>query len=388
VHKNRFEELNQKFLNNIISEEELQEYLQLLEKHEELFYQSLDDVQPIANQHEFDQEQVFQDLLNQVEIQNPPKTKRLHFKWISIAATLLIASGIVYYLYSQKDKSLNNKDVPVLANVKSKVFPQPLHENAAILLADGTEVALEDVSEKGMEHDGVELSKTADDMIKVSFSKSLAHANKSFHEFRTAKGTSYNLQLPDGSKVFLNSGSVFKISAEFNEENRNSELSGEAFFEVAHNPEKPFLVKTKDYQVKVLGTQFNVKSYPTAKQSKTSLLKGSVQVNSSKAALMLKPGEQANGRAGNGIEKVKANFREVLAWRDGYFRFQNASVREIMNDIMNWYNIKDVVYEFNSEEHFTGSIVRSRSLQDVLHGMEKISNLKFEIREGRVFVRK
>ncbi len=326
--------------------------------------------------------------MNQVEIQNPPKTKRLHYKWISIAATLLIASGIVYYLYTQKDKSLNNKDVPVLANVKSKASPQPLHENAAILLADGTEVALEDVSEKGMEHDGVELSKTADDMIKVSFSRSLAHANKSFHEFRTAKGTSYNLQLPDGTKVFLNSGSVFKISAEFNEENRNSELSGEAFFEVAHNPEKPFLVKTKDYQVKVLGTQFNVKSYPTAKQSKTSLLKGSVQVNSSNAVLMLKPGEQANGRAGNGIEKVKANFREVLAWRDGYFRFQNASVREIMNDIMNWYNIQDVVYEFNSEEHFTGSIVRSRSLQDVLHGMEKISNLKFEVREGRVFVRK
>jgi len=388
VHKYRFEELNQKFLNNIISEEELQEYLQLLDQHEELFYQSLDDVQPIAKKHEFDQQQVFQDLLNQVEIQNPPKTKRLHYKWISIAATLLIASGIVYYLYTQKDKSLNNKDVPVLANVKSKASPQPLHENAAILLADGTEVALEDVSEKGMEHDGVELSKTADDMIKVSFSRSLAHANKSFHEFRTAKGTSYNLQLPDGTKVFLNSGSVFKISAEFNEENRNSELSGEAFFEVAHNPEKPFLVKTKDYQVKVLGTQFNVKSYPTAKQSKTSLLKGSVQVNSSNAVLMLKPGEQANGRAGNGIEKVKANFREVLAWRDGYFRFQNASVREIMNDIMNWYNIQDVVYEFNSEEHFTGSIVRSRSLQDVLHGMEKISNLKFEVREGRVFVRK
>ncbi|QBR13278.1 FecR family protein [Sphingobacterium sp. CZ-2] len=388
MHKNRFEELNQKFLNNIISEEELQEYLHLLEEHEDLFYHSLDSVQPIDNHHEFDQQQVYKNLLNQVELQSSPKTKRLNYKWISIAATLLIASGIGFYLYSLKDKSLTHKDINVLANVESKEVSNPLHENAAILLADGTEVALEDLSEKGMEHDGVELSKTADDMIKVSFSKSLAQANKAFHEFRTAKGTSYNLQLPDGSKVFLNSGSVFKISAEFNEENRNSELSGEAFFEVAHNPEKPFLVKTKDYQVKVLGTQFNVKSYPTAKQSKTSLLKGSVQVNSSTAALMLKPGEQANGQAGNGIKKVRANFREVLAWRDGYFRFQNASVREIMNDIINWYDIKEVVYEFNSEEHFTGSIVRSRSLHDVLHGMEKISNLKFEIREGRVFVRK
>src|SRR5690606_29155012 len=179
--------------------------------------------------------------------------------------------------------------------------------------------------------------------------------------------------LPDGTKVFLNSGSIFKISSDFNEQNRKSELSGEAFFEVAHNPQKPFLVKTKDYQVKVLGTQFNVKSYPTSKESRTSLLKGSVQVNSAESNMMLKPGQQAIGQSGNELKMAKANFREVLAWREGYFRFQNASVRDIMNDILNWYDIKDVIYEFNSDEHFTGSIKRSRGLKDVLQSMEKIS---------------
>ena len=386
MHKNRFEELNRKFLNNHISEEELQEYLQLLEENEELFYDTLDTVDPLPNQGEFDQQQVFQDLLNQINLTSSPKTKGLNYTWISIAATLLLVTGIASYIWRNPDKSLENINLTVIPAFENK--EQLSIDPAAIVLANGTQLSLEDVAQEGMEHDGVTLSKTGNDMIKVAISKSLAHRQKAFHEFRTTKGTSHNLQLPDGTKVFLNSGSIFKISSDFNEQNRKSELSGEAFFEVAHNPQKPFLVKTKDYQVKVLGTQFNVKSYPTSKESRTSLLKGSVQVNSPETNMMLKPGQQAIGQSGNELKMAKANFREVLAWREGYFRFQNASVRDIMNDILNWYDIKDVIYEFNSDEHFTGSIKRSRSLKDVLQSMEKISNLKFEIREGRVFVRK
>lgn len=386
MHKNRFEELNIKFLNNLISEDELQEYLQLLEENEDLFYDTLDRFNPIDKHGEFDQPQVFQDLLNQINLTKSPRSKRLNYTWIAIAASILLVSGLALYIWKNPDEPLENNNLTVLPQLENK--EQSSMEHAAILLADGTQLSLDDVAEKGMEHDGIRLSKAENDMIKVAFTKSITHAHKAFHEFRTTKGISYNLQLPDGSKVYLNSGSLFKISADFNEQSRESELSGEAFFEVAHNPQKPFLVKTKDYQVKVLGTQFNVKSYPTSMESRTSLLKGSVQVNSPETNMMLKPGQQAIGQTGNELKMAKANFREVLAWREGYFRFQNASVRDIMNDIINWYDIKDVVYEFNSDEHFTGSIKRSRSIQEVLQGMEKISNLKFEIREGRVFVRK
>jgi len=386
VHKNRFEELNQKFLNNLISKDELQEFLNLLEENEDAFYDSLNGMETLDKE-EFNQQGVFQNILNHEEFPVVPKPKRLNYSWLSLAAALLIISGFVFYTWN------SNNNIPIdkitakqVAKVENKT--EPSIDKSAILLADGTHLDLEDIAAQSLNYDGVELSKISDDVIRVAFNKSLNHSTKEFHEFRTPKGTSYNLQLPDGTKVYLNSGSVFKLSADFNGNSRISELIGEAFFDVAHNPQKPFLVQTKDYTVKVLGTQFNLKSYPKSTDTKTSLLKGSVQVNDSYTDLLLVPGEQANGRAGKQLKKSKANFREVLAWREGYFRFSNASVREIMDDIVNWYDIQEVVYENNDQEYFTGSIVRSRSLQDVLKGIEKISNLKFVITEGRVIVRK
>ena len=385
MHKERFKYLNQKFLNNNISESELTEYFNLLEQHEDLFYESLDQLPDIDQETVFNNEQVFQKIIQHEEFQDHAKTKRLvPYKWIAVACSIALVLGFIFY---PKDKAKDELvlEAPVVQQEITK--PSINSTNTAIQLADGTRLDINDIDKQEVSYHGVVLSKINKDLIRVRMDEQHIADPIAFHEFNTPKGTSYSLELPDGSTVQLNSGSSLKLKSDFNKQSREVNLSGEAYFDVAHNKNKPFKVQTKDYQIQVLGTQFNVKSYPQLAQTKTSLVKGSVEVNTAAKALKLIPGEQAKAGKSIQLSKGKANFREDLAWRDGYFRFNNASIKDIMSDISTWYNISDIRYELNTDERFTGSIVRSRSLKEVLTAMEKIANLKFDMKEGRVIVR-
>lgn len=385
MHKERFKYLNQKFLNNNISESELTEYFGMLEQHEDLFYESLDQLQDIDQGTGFNKEQVFQKIIQHEGFQDHAKTRRLvPYKWIAVACSIALVLGFIFYPEDNVREGLVHETPMVQQQTRTAGIN---NGKTAIQLADGTRLDINDIDKQEVSYHGVVLSKINGDLIRVQMDEQNIANPIAFHEFNTPKGTSYSLELPDGSTVQLNSGSSLKLKSDFNKQTREVSLSGEAYFDVAHNKNKPFKVKTKDYQIQVLGTQFNVKSYPQLTQTKTSLVNGSVEVNTAAKALKLVPGEQA--RAGKSIQltKGKANFREDLAWRDGYFRFNNASIEDIMSDISTWYNITDIRYELNTDERFTGSIVRSRSLEEVLTAMEKIADLKFDMKEGRVIVR-
>ncbi|MGV6943496.1 FecR family protein [Sphingobacterium kyonggiense] len=385
MHKERFKYLNQKFLNNNISESELTEYFNLLEQHEDLFYESLDQLPDIDQETEFNNEQVFQKIIQHEEFQDHAKTKRLiPYKWIAVACSIALVLGFIFYPQDNAKEELVH-ETPTAQQETSAASTNS--HNTAIQLADGTRLDIKDIDKQEVSYHGVVLSKINKDLIRVRMDEQHISDPIAFHEFNTPKGTSYSLELPDGSTVQLNSGSSLKLKSDFNRQSREVNLSGEAYFDIAHNKNKPFKVQTKDYQIQVLGTQFNVKSYPQLTQTKTSLVKGSVEVNTAAKALQLVPGEQAKAGKSIQLSKGKANFREDLAWRDGYFRFNNASIKDIMSDISTWYNITDIRYELNTDERFTGSIVRSRSLKEVLTAMEKIANLKFDMKEGRVIVR-
>ncbi len=357
----------------------------MLEQHEDLFYESLDQLQDIDQGTGFNKEQVFQKIIQHEGFQDHAKTRRLvPYKWIAVACSIALVLGFIFYPEDNVREGLVHETPMVQQQTRTAGIN---NGKPAIQLADGTRLDINDIDKQEVSYHGVVLSKINGDLIRVQMDEQNIANPIAFHEFNTPKGTSYSLELPDGSTVQLNSGSSLKLKSDFNKQTREVSLNGEAYFDVAHNKNKPFKVKTKDYQIQVLGTQFNVKSYPQLTQTKTSLVNGSVEVNTAAKALKLVPGEQA--RAGKSIQltKGKANFREDLAWRDGYFRFNNASIEDIMSDISTWYNITDIRYELNTDERFTGSIVRSRSLEEVLKAMEKIADLKFDMKEGRVIVR-
>jgi len=389
VHKERFHYLIEKYIKNQISESELQELLEDLDDHEDDFLTSLDRYANIEGRSDFDQERIYRQIL-----ENKPNAGKVRWhkfvgRWWSVAAAVLILTIGTYYF------KLHTSVLPVSTVshiIQDSLLTLPEHADALLKLANGTTIDFNDSPAFHFNHDGVLLTKLSDGSIAMSFDEEAYHpATKGedhFHLFSTPKGTSFSLHLPDGSLVFLNSDSKLQIPSDFNTSDRRVKLVGEGYFEVAHNKEKPFVVHTKSTDITVLGTHFNIKSYMDQMQVQTTLLEGAVRVNHENKRVDLRPGEQAVSIDGKDITKRKVNVQQIMAWKEGYFRFSNASIQEILEDIQRWYAIKGVDYEVRSDERFTGAIKRTRNLTEVLDNIEKISNIKFKIIEGRVIVMK
>ncbi|WP_431293059.1 FecR family protein [Pedobacter sp. P26] len=201
----------------------------------------------------------------------------------------------------------------------------------------------------------------------------------------TPKGGQYRITLADGTKVWLNAASSISYPSAFAGKERRVVVMGEAYFEVAHNAQKPFIVSTQVQEIKVLGTAFNVNAYQNEGVTVTTLVHGRVQLNGayiSKAAF-LNPGEQSvlNQNAFQ-ITPVDASF--YTAWKDGEFIFKATPLTEVLRQIERWYNL-DIDYSGIPDDiQIHASIQRNRPLSAVLTALEKITNLKFDVQGRRM----
>lgn len=197
----------------------------------------------------------------------------------------------------------------------------------------------------------------------------------------TPRGGQYKVTLSDGTKVWLNAESSIIYPTNFAENERKVQLVGEAYFEVTHNPKQPFIVATKSQNIKVLGTSFNVNAYNNDTRTITTLLSGSVQLNKKDNNPLTKliPGQQAVLNNDNvAVENVDATV--FSAWKDGEFRFKASSLVDVLRQIERWYDV-DVDYaNVPAEVYIHASINRNRQLSTVLNALEKITNLKFQVK--------
>lgn len=199
-----------------------------------------------------------------------------------------------------------------------------------------------------------------------------------FNTMRTPRGGEYRLQLPDGSKVWLNAASSITYPNIFTGDTRSVEITGEAYFEVAKDAARPFKVQAGNMKVEVLGTHFNINAYPGEPVIKTTLLEGAVRIQDA----VLKPGQQAS-LAATGQFRVEDDVEteEVMAWKNGFFQFNDADMPTVMRQLENWYDIT-VAYEGRvPKRSFGGAIQRSLPLSKVLDILEE-NNVRFKI-EGR-----
>jgi ferric-dicitrate binding protein FerR (iron transport regulator) len=151
----------------------------------------------------------------------------------------------------------------------------------------------------------------------------------------------------------------------FNGNERKVELTGEAYFEVAHNAKKPFKVISNGQTVEVLGTHFNVNAYNDEHGIKTTLLEGSVKVAAEGVSSIIKPGEQAKFEQGF-INVIPVDVDQVVAWKNGFFFFEDSDIQEVMRQISRWYNV-DVQYEGQLPRRlFSGEISRNVNLSQIL----------------------
>jgi transmembrane sensor len=228
-----------------------------------------------------------------------------------------------------------------------------------------------------------------------------------YNTLETPRGGIYQLRLPDGTKVWLNSGSSIRYPVFFAGNLREVELRGEAYFEVAKNASAPFKVKiNRKAEVEVLGTEFDVDAYENEPSIKTTLLEGSVRmaealsaplvgVNTSKEkpSVVLKPGQQAQliarENAGNGGVQLKINndvdLEEVTAWKNGLFRFNGESIETIMQNAARWYDV-DVVYKTDNKLSFVATISRDVPISKLLKLLELTDRVHFQIDGKKITV--
>lgn len=375
MNEKRYQELAEKWLNGTINEAEKQEFASWYSE------KGRDEVQIVPENFVTDEETHKNRIWNKIEENTASpviklKPRRLLGR-IAVAASILLVVGVgSYFLFFNKrvdQQSIAGNQTPVND-------AQPGRDAAVLTMADGRTVQLDSTTGTIAKKDGITIVNTSG---LLSYQQQQeTDAIPEFHTITTARGNQYQLQLPDGSKVWLNAGSSLKFPSFFTGSQRIVELTGEGYFEVAKNAEQPFHVKVNDMDVEVLGTHFNINSYDDEDIIRTTLLEGSVKVSKGTDQQFLQPGQQAQLRSNGNLEVVKnIDMDHVMAWKEGFFQFDHAGINEILRQLSRWYDV-DVRYEGNiAERQFGGRINRKLKLSEVLKMLQN-TGVHFKI-EGK-----
>ncbi|RQP12913.1 MAG: DUF4974 domain-containing protein [Parapedobacter sp.] len=314
-----------------------------------------------------------------------PKQNRI--SWVKMVALWAVVTSIGFFLYHIKQPDAGNI-LTTAASRDSIVLPD--HNQAILTLADGRTIVLSDSLDGVLAYEaGVEIRKVEDGSIFYETTEASLNGPLKYNTFSTPKGSMYQILLPDGTKVWLNTASSIRYPLVFSEKERNVFLTGEAYFEVAHDTSKPFSVNANGSVIKVLGTHFNVSAYADERWTTTTLVEGAVNVSKNGKAVTLKAGQQATvDRSTGTILQSDADVRSAMAWKNGYFRFDSESINDIIEKISRWYDIENVEYRGQFDDKFTGTFHRSKNIAQLFDNLEKIAPIRFEIKERRVVIMK
>ncbi len=359
MDKQQLYSLLTKHQNNACTEEELAEL--------ELWYQSLDtNNQSIG----LTEAESFADemLLHFKKKMAPEKLTiplyKRYFGKIAIAASVFLTLGIGSYLIFSTNWN-QNEIAESTNNAGFNDVTAPKSTKAMITLTNGETVLLDSVMSGKLATQGnVNVVKTADGQIVYEGTSTVAEYNT----FTNPRGSIVQqLTLSDGTKVWLNSESSLRYPTAFTGPERRVEITGEAYFEVAHNAAKPFIVKdiSRNAQVQVLGTHFNINTYSDEMAMKVTLLEGSVNVVKGNAAGLLKPGQQAQVTATVKIVNI-VDIDAVMAWKNGFFHFGNTNIQDLMKQLARWYDVEIVFEGKIPARQFGGEISKEENLLQVL----------------------
>lgn len=320
----------------------------------------------------------------------PAKTKPI-YRWVAAASAVLILGVAGMFVTRMLTTDRGNF---LHQNSQSNILPGG---NKAILtLANGSKISLTDAGNGQIANqNGIKVTKAANGQLVYTITgrenlpgASSADNLNAFNTIETPKGGQYQVVLPDGSRVWLNAYSSLKFPVSFaNRNERRVELAGEAYFEVSHNKELPFRVVTNRQTVEVLGTHFDVNAYADDATTKTTLLQGRVRVTAANRSAILNPGEQA--KLSNTLDVSEVNTEEAVAWKNGYFNFDDEKLENIMRSVSRWYNV-DVVFADQSlrNETFGAVTTRFASINTLLKMIEQTGDARFNIQGNTITVSK
>lgn len=395
MDKQRIDYLLERFKDNRLSENEAEELLLLL--GEDQCENLTEQINAILVEH--DQLFAITDTTGQIDLslitsidkntglaEDKGKSNYAIFRFLA-AACLLIILAVSLLLFKQ-----NSKNDYSSQNQSSVHDVNPGTDKAILTLADGRTIIL-DNKETGLlvDNSSIKIAKPKEGQLQVN-----GLGNERADEIlniKTPRGGKYEVQLPDGSRVWLNAATSLKFPAAFTDAERSVELDGEAYFEIksvesSTGRRLPFVVKTKGQSVEVLGTHFNINAYPDENSVKTTLLEGSVRVvrASTGESVLIKPGRQAI-LTEKSLSVRSTDVENVVSWKDNLFRFKDADIKSIMRQIARWYDV-DIDYgNITPTERLTGYISRDVPLSKVLKMLEETGDMRFQIDARKVIVK-
>jgi ferric-dicitrate binding protein FerR (iron transport regulator) len=329
-------------------------------------------------------ESIRSELFASIDRQERKRIIRTRSWYSAAAAIILIMSSGLYFNSLKKKTTITVKTEST--RFKNDVLPGD--NRATLTLDDGSLINLDDAQNGVLaSENNTDIRKTGSGQLEYSTDNKLIQTVK-YNPLSTPMGGQYQLLLPDGSKVWLNSGSSIRFPTAFIGKERVVELKGEAFFDIKENKKMPFIVRTNNsMDIKVLGTQFNVMAYEDEKSINTTLLEGSVQILKETGSTYLEPGQAAVLNKGSGKIKVApADIEDAVAWKNGYFIFSNENIESIMRKVSRWYNV-EIEYQGNlNNKDFVGTISRDKNISELLKMLELTGAIHFRIEGRRVTV--
>ncbi|MBS2212646.1 FecR family protein [Carboxylicivirga mesophila] len=367
-----------KKLHGLASHEELasfQAWLQSSSKNKEYFSK-------LQRNYDNDSIKITQQDIEQSWQQIDPSVQKrrrsVYKKWLQVAAAVMLPLGLALSVLH-----FSGRDWHTVETAHQIV---PGHPMAVLKLANGEFIELDANDELTIMNDkGIVIGVDSMDVLTYDASSN----ETAFNTISVPRGGEYQLVLSDGTKVWLNSESSLTYPISFSNHQREVFLTGEAYFDVTTDKEKPFVVKTTTSDVKVYGTQFNVMSYDSDKLVETTLVEGSVAVIIDGMETLIHPGQQAQiNKVNNQVFINEVNVELYTAWKDGIFRFEEMSLQQMADKLGRWY---DVDFFFANEDvknkRFTGAVKRETDFGFFINLIEETTKVKVEVNNKAVLVK-
>lgn len=320
-------------------------------------------------------------------IQSAKKPVRVRALWPRVAAAasivLVMSFGGYFLLHKQHEISYFKNDV------------LPGHNQATLTLANGQKIILTKRLSGILARQGnTQIGVNGQNAIVYNTNATNANLPVEYNTLSTTVGeqSPYPLVLADGTKVWLDAKSAITFPVAFTGKERLVKVTGQVYFEVSHNGAQPFKVEVKNQIVEDVGTHFNINAYDDEKTITTTLLEGAIKVSvpdadmpAERAGLLLRPGQQSVLKS-NSFNISDADLEKVIAWKNGYFRFNNENIQSVMSELSRWYDI-DVKYSGPiPDEKFYATSSRYRNISEVLTMLQKTGGVHFKIEGRRVTV--
>ncbi|MEZ2440944.1 FecR family protein [Chitinophaga sp. RCC_12] len=346
------------------------------------WYDSFDDSEvPLPVEPGEDRRMLEQRLLNRLKpVMQAPKVKKIPFWRYAAAAALLALVAVAGKIGWQHRYPSPQKNM--MADNATATDKPPANQKAMLTLADGSTITLDDAANGALGKQG------GANIIKKEKGQLAYQANDAsdevvYNTLTVPRGGQFQLVLPDGTRVWLNSATSLRYPTSFQGAERKVILQGQAYFEIAANAAKPFKVQANEMEVLVLGTRFDMMAYPDEPTINATLVDGKIKVQDK----ILRPGQQAVlALSGHQLTVRDADVNKIMAWKNGLFVFNNMDLPTILREIARWYDVEIVYQSPPGKELYGGGISRNLNLSAVLRVLEENGTNHFKTDGNKVVV--